>query len=281
MRVLPYDQTRRGELADLMGRVWGERPGERFFEWFYEQNPVRPASVLLAEDAGRLVATVAMSFLQMAVGGKELTVGMPMRVATDEAYRGRGIFRDLEAENEEQARATGVRLLLTVPNSASAPVFLERLGWTPLPSLRVWARIRALPARRARAQVERFDDLNEPPPDVSGDRVLRDAAWLNWRFADGPRRYSLLRDGGGYAVVGTRTRFGVVAALEGRLLRTATAASSGRVLIAAPPPWELRRYLACGYVPTHRTFTVLGKSLDPTLPLPERPHFQLGDLDIF
>jgi N-acetylglutamate synthase-like GNAT family acetyltransferase len=236
---------------------------------------------LLAEDAGGIVATVAMSFLRMTIGGEELTVGMPMRVATDEAYRGRGIFREMEAENEEHARASGVRLLLTVPNAASAPVFLERLGWTPLRSLRVWARIRALPARRARARVERFDDLNSRPAEPSGDRVLRDAAWLNWRFADAPRRYTLLRDGGGYAVVGSRGPFGVVAVLEGRLLRTATVTSSGRALIAAPPPWDVRRYLVCGYVPTHRTFTVLGKSLDPTLPLPERPHFQLGDLDIF
>ena len=266
-----------------MGRVWGVRPEERDFEWFYERNPVRPASVLLAEDAGRIVATTAISFLRMAIGGEELTVGMPMRVATDEAYRGRGIFRDLEAENEEHARATGVRLLLTVPNSASAPVFLDRLGWTPLSPLRVWARFRALPARRARAQVERFDQLNEPPPEVSGDRVLRDTAWLNWRFADAPRRYRLLRDsdGDGYAVVGSRGPIGVVAVVEGQLLRTATVTSSVRALIAAPPPWDRRRYLARGYLPTHRTFTVLGKSLDPALPLPKRPHFQLGDLDIF
>ena len=31
--------------------------------------------------------------------------------------------------------------------------------------------------------------------------------------------------------------------------------------------------------PTHRTFTVLGKALDPAQPIPERPHFELGDLD--
>ena len=50
-------------------------------------------------------------------------------------------------------------------------------------------------------------------------------------------------------------------------------------MIAAPPPWQYQRYIFGGYVPTHRTFTVLGKALDPGQAVPERPHFELGDLD--
>ena len=46
----------------------------------------------------------------------------------------------------------------------------------------------------------------------------------------------------------------------------------------APPPWERRRYLGAGFLPTPKRFTVLGKSLDGR-PLPERPHLELGDLD--
>jgi len=278
VRFLDYDATRRADVADLMGRVWGERPAEEELEWFYERNPVRPASVLLAEDDGQIVATVAMSFVRMSVGGEELTVGMPLRVATDEAYRGRGIFRDLQAENEERARVSGIRLLLTVPNAASAPVFLKRLGWTPLPSLRVWGRLRPFRTGRPRGGVDRFA---EPAPrPVAGDRVLRDSAWLNWRFADAPKPYLRL-EGNGYAVAGRRGRLGVVAAVEGPMLRTLGAAAPEAALIAAPPPREVRRYALAGYLPTMRTFTVLGKSLDPTQTIPKRPHFELGDLDFF
>ncbi len=71
----------------------------------------------------------------------------------------------------------------------------------------------------------------------------------------------------------------MLAAIEGDLLGDAAAVADGRVLVAAPPPWLQGRYLRAGYLPTHRSFTVLGKSLDPTLPLPARPHFELGDLD--
>jgi predicted N-acetyltransferase YhbS len=276
--VVEYDPSRRADVADLMGRVWGEPTDERELEWFYERNPVRPASVLLAEEEGRVVATVAMSFQRMAIGGDELTVGMPLRVATDPEHRGRGIFGRLEAENEERARASGVRLLLTVPNPASAPVFLRRLGWLPLPAVRVWVRPHVLRPRLRARRVSRFSMVPRSHKGGSAVRVLRDADWLNWRFADAPRPYTLL-DGDGYAVAGRRGRLGLVAAVEGDLLADVAAAAAGLALVAAPPPAERRRYALAGYVPTPRTFSVLGKSLHPAQAVPARPHFELGDLD--
>ncbi len=275
MKIVEYGPSRRADVVDLMGRVWGEEPDGRELEWFYERNPVRPASVLLAEEDERVVATVAIAFQRMAIGGEEVEVGMPLRVATDPDYRGRGIFSKLQAANEERARDLGLRLLLTVPNAASTPVFLERLGWAPLPSLRVWARLKVL---RGRPRARIVDHL--APASVGsaggGDRVLRDAEWLNWRFVDAPRPYTLL-EGDGYAVVGRRGRVGVVAAVVGDLLDDAAAATPRPFLVAVPPPWEARRYALAGYVPTPRTMTVLGKSLGR--PVPERPHFELGDLD--
>jgi GNAT superfamily N-acetyltransferase len=277
VKVVEYDPSRRGDLAGLMGRVWGTRPDERALAWFYEDNPVRPAQVLLAEEDGRTVATAAISFVRMSIGGESLVVGMPLRVATDPGYRGRGIFGELEAENERRAGELGVRLLLTVPNAASAPVFLERLGWRPLPPLRVWARVQ-LGLRRTRAAVVgRFGPGRLDPPG-GGDRVLRDAVWLNWRFAEAPSGYTLL-ERESYAVAGRRGRLGLVAAVAGDLLADCAAATGAHAVIAAPPPWQRERYLRGGFLPTQRTFTVLGKSLHPQQVVPARPHFELGDLD--
>jgi GNAT superfamily N-acetyltransferase len=277
VRVVEYDPSRRADVAGLMERVWGERPDEEELAWFYERNPVRPASVLLAEEDGRTVGTAAISFVSMSIGGERLEVGMPLRVATDPEYRGRGIFGKLEAANEERVRDLGVRLLLTVPNAASAPVFLGRLGWTALPSLRVWSRWRLWSGKPRAKSVERFADV--PPGGAGGpDRVLRDAAWLNWRFVESPTPYTLLQ-GDGYAVVRGRGRLGVLAAVDGELIVDAGRVARGNALIAAPPPWLRGRYTRAGYLPTHRRFTLLGKSLDPALAVPAGPHFELGDLD--
>jgi GNAT superfamily N-acetyltransferase len=286
VKVLEYDASRRADLADLMGRVWGRRADEREIDWFYGGNPVGPASVLLAEEDGVVVGAVAISFMRMRVAGEEVKAGMPVHLATDPAHRGRGIFATLEAANEESAREAGAKLLFVTPTPASASVLLGRLAWTALPSLRVWARLRPLRRRldpRTRQGGPLSPQVTNCYLEGSGDRVLRDEAWLNWRFGAGPRRYRLLeRDG--YAVVGRRGRIAFVAAVEGDLLGDAAAAAAavgGRALMAAPPPWEHGRYARAGYVPTPRTIALLGRSLDPATPLPARPHFQLGDLDFF
>ncbi len=260
-----------------MERVWGERPDEAELAWFYEDNPVRPASVLLAEEDGKTVGTAAIAFVPMSVGGERLEVGMPLRVATDPDYRGRGIFRELQEANEARVQGLGVRLLLTVPNAASAPVFLGKLGWSALPSLRVWSRWRLWSGKPRSRSVERFTEVPGVEP-TGPDRVLRDAAWLNWRFVDSPTPYALLQ-GDGYAVVRGRGRIGVLAAVQGDLVGDAGRIAGGNALIAAPPPWLRSRYTRAGYLPTHRRFTLLGKSLDPTLAVPVSPHFELGDLD--
>jgi GNAT superfamily N-acetyltransferase len=279
VRVAEYGPSRRADLADLTARVWGRRPDEAELEWFLEHNPVRAASVLLGEEDDRVVASVAISFQRMTLQGRELEVGTAVRLATDPAYRGRGRFTELQSANEERVRELGVPVLLTVPTPASARVLLGRLGWTALPPLRVWARLHVLPARLHARRVDRFERTPGRNGGVWHDRVLRDAGWLRWRFADAPTPYTLLeRDG--YAVVGTRGRIGVVAAVEGEddLLVDAAAAARRPLLVAAPPPWERSRYLRAGFLPTPRTFTLLGKSLDGT-PLPARPHLELGDLD--
>ena len=108
---------------------------------------MRREVVLLAEEDGRVVGSAAISFLRMSIGGEEVKAGMPVHLATDPAFRGRGIFTELEAANEERAREAGARLLFIVPTPASASVLRGRLGWSPLPSLRVWARVRAFRAR--------------------------------------------------------------------------------------------------------------------------------------
>src|SRR5207253_1727082 len=146
---------------------------------------------------------VAISFLRLAVGGEEVTAGMPVHLATDPAYRGRGIFARLQAANEERARDAGAALLFVVPTPASASILRGRLGWAELPPLRVWARPRGLRRRLRSRPVQRFS-----PVARSGDGPIRDVAWLNWRFAEAPRPYTLLADGG-YAAVGRRGRLGV------------------------------------------------------------------------
>ena len=180
---------------------------------------MRPASVLLAEEDGRVVGSAAISFQPF----RGDLVGWAVHLATDPAYRGRGIFSELETANEQRARAAGVSLLLTVPTPDSARILTGKLGWMQLPqSVRLWARP-WLPAGLGMRRIVRFDD-----------------PWLDWRFGDAPREYVLL---GGRSDTVVRRR--------GRLF-----------FLGIPAHGQRGSYLRAGFVPTPKTFAVLGKSLD-------------------
>ncbi len=274
MRIVEYDAARRGDLAGLMRRVWGAQDEDEL-AWFHERNPVRPSSVLLGEEDGTVVASVAVSFMRVVVGGETVLVGQAVRLATDPAYAGRGFFVELQRASEERARALGARFLVVVPNAASTPILRGRLGWSPLAPLRIWARPTPTPERGA--TVPRFSAAVGDAP--TEGCVVRDAAWLDWRFADGPRRYTLVERDGGYAAVGRRGRISTVAAVGGGLVRPATAAAGPPVAIAAPRDADRGRFARLGWVPTPRTLTVLGTSLDPAFALPPKLQLELGDLD--
>ncbi len=200
-------------------------------------------------------------------------MGMPVRLATDPEFQGRG---DLP-----RARV-GKRGARARPRDPAAPDRPQR-GVDPDPRRRAGldealarpALVAAAPRTRppTAVPVDRFDDSLAESDGRRRPRRFVTATWLNWRFADSPKPYALLA-GGGYAVVGSHGRVGMLAAVEGDLLGDAAAVAEGRALVAAPPPWLRRRYLRAGYLPTHRTFTVLGKSLDPALPLPAAPAFR-------
>jgi GNAT superfamily N-acetyltransferase len=235
-----YTAARRGELAALMERVWGLPQDLDELAWWHEA----PQTTTLLADGG----TVTMSLVTLQLEGRPVTAGIATRLATDPAVRGKGVFARLQRESEARAEAAGARLLLVVPNAASKPIFLEKLGWTELEPLRVCFRL--LPGRRA----PKVAALRALPPREGG--LVRDDAYLAWRF--GSPRYRLFQDERGYLAQGRRGRLNVVAATAG------------------DPPLP-GRALATHGVPTPKTFSVLARSLGE--PLPQRVELELGDLD--
>ena len=254
----------RATLADAdgarLGRARRTRPSSA---WFYERNPVRPASVLLGEEDGKVVGD----------GGDELPAHVDRRrggrgrhaasrLATDPAYqRPRHLREAAGGERGARARGWGSRLLLIVPNAASAPIFLEAAsaGGAAV-AAGLGAAAAAARAACARRRVERFEHAMDLR--ARGDRVLRDAAWLTG--ASRTRRATTsCSHGDGYAV-GRAPRPGRGRRRASTATCSATRAPSrpGRSLVAAPPPWE-RAALRPSAASCRRraTFTLLGKSL--------------------
>ena len=275
--VRPYEAPDRPELFRLMREVWGSYLSEEEFSWWFDRNPAGEPLIRLAEDDGRVVAVACMSPYRLLLNGSVQLAYVPLHVATLPAYRGRGLFARLEQENE-RAAAQRTAVAITFPNAASRRVFTARLGWRDLPRPRVWARPAAGRAR-AVERVERFPaETGELARTLGGNGVLRDADYLNWRFADSPRAYTCLAGRDGFAVVGSRRGLSYVAELVAepgpptrRLLSACASVATGPALLApgAGP----------GFVPTPKRILVMGKELRPDGRLPERWRFSLGDGD--
>ena len=114
--------------------------------------------------------------------------------------------------------------------------------------------------------------------------IVRDDAYLRWRYTDSPRPYAQEGD----AIVTFSNWHGFPSAIvceHGRGLNRALRHVDARIAVAMVNPGEERRFLAHGFVPTPRTIRFIGKRLSGDAPpLPKHRaawYFTLGDLDFF
>ena len=304
-----YEPSRRAELVELMATVWGDPEAGEHVEWWFDESPVEPGVILLAEVGGTLAGTLGMSYVPMQIGGRREVVAMPVRGVSLEQFRGHGIFSTLELANEQASVGKGARVALTIPNPRSHSIFL-RLGWKELSTQRVWVRplrprARAGSAARpggrryGRVEVEPIDRFGDPAESawrraspLYGACVIGEAGYLNWRYVDTPHDYRRFAVGDeGYAVVRRIRERGLETGMvctvvavsapvaQALLERCAEEMRGVQLLAALRPPVHAAAWLRAGFVPSPRTMTILGKALVDGEPLPERPVFQFGDHD--
>jgi GNAT superfamily N-acetyltransferase len=274
----------RDEFLTLMDETYGHAMSPAEFDWWFDRNPAGPRILNAArEETGEPLGALAMSCARMSCG----LVAFAVHAVTTPAARGRGVFSTLELHNEQQAVAAGAAWALGFTNPMAGPILVGRLAWEDVTSLRVWARPKRLRRRangglRVEPRVQRL----EPSRPRRGHHIVRDAAYLRWRYADSPRPYAQV----GETIVTHAMWHGFSSAVvceggDARSLRRAVTAVDADLAVAFVNPGEERTYLAAGFVPTPRTIRFIGKRLtDDAPPLPKRRDawsFTLGDLDFF
>jgi hypothetical protein len=268
----------------LMRESYGAAMSEDEFDWWFDRNPAGPRILNAArDDDGTALGVLAMSLARFDNG----LAAFAVHAVTTPAARGRGAFSTLELHNEREAAAAGAQWALGFTNPMAGPILVGKLGWEDVASLRVWARPKRLRRRgegrlRDGAEVARGQALRPP----SGLHIVRDSEYLDWRYADSPRRY--VQAGRAIVTHAVWHGFSSVVVCEGgdaRSLRKAAAAADADLAVALVNPGEEHAYLAAGFVPTPRTIRFIGKRLnDDAPPLPKRRaawSLSLGDLDFF
>ena len=299
---------RRGEFLGLMRDVYGEAMSDEEFDWFFERNPAGGRVLSAAEEDGRVLGVLAMSFARAVVDGREQRVAFAVHAVTHPASRGKGVFSRLELRNEERAAEDGAELALGFTNPLAGPILVGKLGWRDLYPMRLWARVlRPLRALRRRGggglppsrggALERFGPEHEQAwrrvQAEWGNCLVRDAAYLDWRYVDAPKDYRAFASPNGFAVVGHAVQKGFSSAVicdlvaprgeqRGLLRRCLREARGGAdVAIGVPAPGQRAAFASLGFVPTPMTIRVIGKPLVPDASLPAAWHFAPGDTDFF
>ena len=310
--IEPYAAPHREAYLGLMREAWGEgaMSGE-VFDWWFHGNPAGSLMSVAVID-GDVLGVASHTLARLQIEGVERLAQYSVHAVTSERARGLGIFRALERHHEALGQERGSACVLAFASASTRPLFLGPLGWSQIDRRRVWGRpLRGAVTRRLGRhrttsdpgdttvrQIERFGPEHEEAyrtvAPTLGDHLIRDAAYLQWRYLDSPKSYSAFASTNGFAVLGHVQRGRISTALpmelvapayEARslLARCAREARSADILVAVPSPTVSRGLLVrSGFTPLPTRLDYVGKGLSsPLVATSGSWSVSLGDTDFF
>ena len=347
--IRPYRDGDERQIVELFDRVFGRRISEAHWRWKFRSLPSPAENVWLAVRDGEPVCHYGGIPCRFLLPGGEATAMVSVDTMTHPDLRRRGIFTETVRHAFEHWGAAGVPFVLGLPNeqwgsrvSALGVEPLFEIEWLVRP-LRPWALMAPQGARDlslgapldagwnalwnrkigtdATVEVEPVESIAGTAAEAALDglwragrddleiSVVRDAAWVAWRYLAGPSiQYRLLLatrggEGVGYLAYRTKTaqgrELGFVAdlfttvddeaaqmTLIGRAIEEMRAAGTHAVLVLAIRATPLQRTLRrAGFVFSRGSFTVQMVPFNSALPLqlarePRRWCLAGGDFDV-
>lgn len=247
------------ELADFERRRNGAASTPAYWRWKYFDNPAGSACVAAARVGSQIVGTLGFLPVRTRVHAREVIATQQVDVAILPEHRGGGLYFQLANAVMEEAARRGIAFgygFATEETRALSVDFLgfdlvgpvrrlskvldyghyasELLGRRTARMLRPvatralgWASRRPQPLPRNVARIDRFDgrvDRLAETLTLGRIMVIRDAAYLNWRYADCPTvkygRYGAGTDAalGGFVVFHTYEAEGTVRGIVDELV---------------------------------------------------------------
>ena len=217
-------------VVDFQGEYYGRSLADDFYRWKYFQNPICPSRVWIAETQGKLIGMAAVTFKRLKINDATFLCGELGDFLVHSDYRLQGIFTALVNEICTQSLADGAKIFYVRPGDPSFPGLL-RLGFQEvfrLTQLTTVFNVRnvlrrkisnplllnvAWPFAQALARMvfhlssggvasdfeisrvscfdDSIDELWERVAKRHQTIVVRDKKYVNWRYAENPRNYTI------------------------------------------------------------------------------------------
>ncbi|MBI4333585.1 MAG: GNAT family N-acetyltransferase [Chloroflexi bacterium] len=228
--VREYQPSDKPGVFALKKVVDGMTFDEELWRWKFETGPVRSARIFVVDGAGQVVGLRAFIIERLKAAGETFLAGLGVEVMVHPEFRRYGIAAAMASEGFELMEKKGVPVLLGFPNEVAYKVYSRtRPNWGPVciipllvkpisipricrhyspllrPFLNLGARIVwALFARERRPRpgdltIERassfgddFDTLWQEASGAYTIGLVRDRAFLSWRFSRPGEKYTVL-----------------------------------------------------------------------------------------
>jgi hypothetical protein len=185
---------------------------EDYYDWQYLHNPAGKGTVLLAYDGEKAIAQLAAIPCRYEVEGNVTTVTLAINACVSSQYRQQGLLTELIKKMHEVSDP--VPFSIAVSNNLSMQAHLKNnYHYNPLrmdflirpvqlsnyfqsslsraimsPFNVIWKKQGELMHMHSGDFDRRFDELQKEMHNMHAVRQIRDAAFLNWRYKNNPRR---------------------------------------------------------------------------------------------
>jgi GNAT superfamily N-acetyltransferase len=221
-----YSPDDKEGVFQLSATVYGEPFDEEEWTWSYENSPLRPARIYLAESEGRIIGLRIFPYREVKVRNDVFISVLAVGGMVHPDFRRRGIWSALMRDGLESLRSEGIHLALSFPGThRHSYVGFRKMGWSDLGTIPLLVKplrldgflsklVRSERVRSSTGRLSRFLARSYPrkrPPqagDLSIERiqsfddrfdllweeasrqqmasVVRDQRYLNYRYRDRP-----------------------------------------------------------------------------------------------
>lgn len=198
-----YEKSDREECIRLLASTFPGTSDEATFKWRFESEGRLDPIIICAKHRGKVVSFNSWIPWVFTYGKKRYLGYQSGESATDAAYRGKGIFKNVIRRADQVALQKGIDFFFGFPNPVSYSSFIKS-GYRPIETYPYAVRLLHPFGKRKTRGTSATARYFEESMLIQDDRITPavNREYVKWRYDDNPKDYEVqaYEEDGSYAV---------------------------------------------------------------------------------